>query len=102
MQTLVQRAREALDDPNLRQAEPHEIDDIIPCETGEMIDWFAQSYIFDRMVNLYRLVQPGHPDAFIAVSQGDGGVYLGWQGPTASRRAIEKLVGDAPEGWTDV
>jgi hypothetical protein len=101
MSTLLQRAREVLDDPKLRNADPY---DVILLEEGEEIDWLAQTYLPAKgcMVNLYRLVQPGHPEAFIAIYQGDGGDYIKWQGPAKSRHAIEKLVGPAPEGWTDM
>lgn len=100
--SLAGRIIAALDEAAGAAFDPEAPGDIVEIREGEAMEWIAQTYRDTEMINLFRIVDTGHQDSFIAVCTGDGGRISRTIGPAISEEDLKVRVGNAPEGWTEV
>lgn len=80
---------------------PDDIDGIIELQGGEAIEWVAQTFSDNAMVNLYKCSNPDSNDTYVASYHSDGGRLAGATGPYSSIEDAQAHI-QTDEGWTFV
>lgn len=80
---------------------PDNIDYIIGIEADEAVQWVAQTFADNSMVNLYKCTKTDCDDAYIASHHSDGGHLTGATGPYCSLEDAQAHI-QPDEGWTSV
>lgn len=80
---------------------PENIDDIIEIEADESVQWVAQTFADNSIVNLYKCTKTDCDDAYVASHHSDGGHLTGATGPYCSLEDAQAHI-QTNEGWTSV
>ncbi len=82
--------------------DPFSMNDLLPSDSeAGSIEVLSSTFSEDGlMVHIYRVAQGASGTVFFASAHGDGGVCVGWSGPSDNVRTLQELY-PTNEGWTD-